>query len=119
MVYGAARILACVLGEDWLGDWCDRYLGARPASVLSRSGHLSEVIAAELADGRRVVVKARPSAPHPARPPSRRWHHHHHGTAGIMRGHSCGRTSTTRAATSTTFPGLHGLMTPPAVSGTG
>ena len=31
--------------------------------VLFRSGHLSEVVAAELADGRQVVVKARPSDP--------------------------------------------------------
>jgi Phosphotransferase enzyme family len=31
--------------------------------VLFRSGHLSEVVAAELADGRQVVIKARPSDP--------------------------------------------------------
>jgi hypothetical protein len=31
--------------------------------VLFRSGHLSEVVAAQLADGRRVVIKARPSDP--------------------------------------------------------
>jgi hypothetical protein len=56
-------ILGCVLEDVFLADWCGRYLGARPARVLFRSGHLSEVIAAELADGRRVVVKARPSDP--------------------------------------------------------
>jgi hypothetical protein len=50
-----------VLDDVFLADWCDRYLGAGPACVLFRSGHLSEVVAAELADGRRVVIKARPS----------------------------------------------------------
>jgi hypothetical protein len=40
-----------VPGDAFLADWCDRYLGARPACVLFRSGHLSEVVAAELADG--------------------------------------------------------------------
>jgi Phosphotransferase enzyme family len=49
--------------DAFLADWCDRYLGARPACVLFRSGHLSEVVAIELADGRRVVVKARPADP--------------------------------------------------------
>jgi hypothetical protein len=52
-----------VPGDAFLADWCDRYLGARPACVLFRSGHLSEVVAAELADGRRVVIKARPPGP--------------------------------------------------------
>ena len=49
--------------DAFLADWCARYLGARPARVLFRSGHLSEVVAAELADGRQVVIKARPSDP--------------------------------------------------------
>jgi hypothetical protein len=52
-----------VLDDAFLGEWCDRHLGARPACVLFRSGHLSEVVAAELADGRRVVIKARPADP--------------------------------------------------------
>jgi hypothetical protein len=52
-----------VLDEALLADWCDRYLGARPARVLFRSGHLSQVTGAELADGRRVVIKARRSGP--------------------------------------------------------
>jgi Phosphotransferase enzyme family len=52
-----------VLDDAFLVDWCDRHLGSRPACVLFRSGHLSQVVAAELADGRRVVIKARPSDP--------------------------------------------------------
>ncbi len=56
-------MLVTVLDDAFLADWCDRHLGARPACVLFRSGHLSEVVAAELADGRRVVIKARPSDP--------------------------------------------------------
>jgi Ser/Thr protein kinase RdoA (MazF antagonist) len=52
-----------MLDDVSLADWCDRYLGARPACVLFRSGHLSEVIAAALTDGRRVVVKGRPADP--------------------------------------------------------
>jgi hypothetical protein len=52
-----------VLDDAFLADWCDCHLGARPACVLFRSGHLSEVVAAELADGSRVVIKARPSDP--------------------------------------------------------
>jgi hypothetical protein len=49
--------------DVFLAEWCDRYLGSRPACVLFRSGHLSEIVAAELTDGRRVVIKARPSGP--------------------------------------------------------
>ena len=49
--------------QAFLADWCGRYLGARPARVLFRSGHLCEVTGVELADGRRVVIKARPAAP--------------------------------------------------------
>jgi Ser/Thr protein kinase RdoA (MazF antagonist) len=49
--------------DVFLAEWCDRHLGARPARVLFRSGHLSEVTGAELTDGRRVVVKARPADP--------------------------------------------------------
>lgn len=54
-------ILVSVLDDAVLGDWCHRYLGARPVGVLFRSGYLSQVVGAELADGRRVVVKARPA----------------------------------------------------------
>jgi hypothetical protein len=52
-----------VLDETLLADWCERYLGARSARVLFRAGHLSQVIAAEMADGRRVVIKVRPFSP--------------------------------------------------------
>ena len=49
--------------DAYLADWCARFLGARPAGTLFRSGHLSEVVAVELADGRRVVIKVRPASP--------------------------------------------------------
>jgi hypothetical protein len=52
-----------VLDEALLADWCHSYLGARLERVLFRSGNLSQVVGAELADGRRVVIKARPSDP--------------------------------------------------------
>jgi Phosphotransferase enzyme family len=49
-----------VLTEQLLAAWCRRHLGAAPGRVLFRRQHLSEVIAVELTDKRRVVVKARP-----------------------------------------------------------
>jgi hypothetical protein len=58
----SGRILVAVLDEALLADWCGRYHGTRPAYVLFRSGHLSQVTAAELSDGRQVVIKARPFA---------------------------------------------------------
>jgi hypothetical protein len=58
-----AGILVIVVDDVFLAGWCDRYLGAAPTQVLFRSGHLSDVVAAELADGRRVVIKARPADP--------------------------------------------------------
>ena len=58
-----AVILVVVLDDAFLADWCRRHLGARPVRVLFRSGNLSQVVAAKLADGRQVVVKARPSEP--------------------------------------------------------
>lgn len=42
-----------------LSEWCERWLGAAPARTLLRDGRLSTVLGLELADGRRVVVKAR------------------------------------------------------------
>ncbi|HSO55022.1 MAG TPA: hypothetical protein VL330_20315 [Actinomycetes bacterium] len=46
-----------------LAGWCRRWLGAEPVAVLFRAGYLSEVTGLRLADGREVVVKARPPAP--------------------------------------------------------
>ena len=43
--------------------WCRRRLGAEPVEVLFRAGYLSQVTGLRLADGRGVVVKARPPAP--------------------------------------------------------
>ena len=48
--------------EEELAAWCRRWLGAEPAGVLFRSGYLSQVTGLRLADGRGVVVKARPPA---------------------------------------------------------
>ena len=49
--------------EAFIAGWCDRNLGSRPVASLFRSGHLSEVVAVELADGRQVVIKVRPASP--------------------------------------------------------
>jgi hypothetical protein len=48
--------------DERLVAWCRRWLGADPVEVLFRSGYLSEVTGLRLADGRGVVVKARPPA---------------------------------------------------------
>ena len=48
---------------DVLERWCRDELGAAPRQELFRTGHLSEVVGIELADGRRVVVKVRPASP--------------------------------------------------------
>jgi hypothetical protein len=48
---------------DHLAQWCAEHLGSPPAEELFRSGHLSAVIGLRLGDGRRVVVKIRPSSP--------------------------------------------------------
>ncbi|HYN87823.1 MAG TPA: hypothetical protein VER55_04810 [Ardenticatenaceae bacterium] len=47
---------------DALAAWCRRWLGAEPARVLFRVRHLSEVTGVRLADGRAVILKARPPA---------------------------------------------------------
>jgi hypothetical protein len=52
-----------VLSEQLMSAWCRSHLGAVPGRVLFRRQHLSEVIAVELTDKRRVVVKARPFDP--------------------------------------------------------
>jgi hypothetical protein len=43
-----------------MSAWCNNHLGAVPRRRLFRRQHLSQVVALELADGRQVVVKARP-----------------------------------------------------------
>jgi hypothetical protein len=48
--------------RDGLAVWCGRWLGSRPTRVLFEVAHLSIVTGLRLADGREVVVKARPSA---------------------------------------------------------
>lgn len=45
-----------------LAAWCCQWLGAGVAGVLFEAGHLSAVVGLRLADGREVVVKARPPA---------------------------------------------------------
>jgi hypothetical protein len=52
-----------VLDDTVISDWCGRSLGTRVARVLFRSGHLAQVIGAELVDGRSVVIKIRPFEP--------------------------------------------------------
>jgi hypothetical protein len=48
--------------SDELAAWCARWLGAAPTHVLFETGHLSQVTGLLLADGRQVVIKARPPA---------------------------------------------------------
>jgi hypothetical protein len=48
--------------DEALAAWCRRWLGAEPAAVLFRAGYLSQVTGLRLADGREVVLKARPPA---------------------------------------------------------
>jgi hypothetical protein len=57
------RDTAGVLDDALLADWCLRYMDAPLKRVLSRSGHLSEVVGVELMTGPHVVVKARPFQP--------------------------------------------------------
>jgi hypothetical protein len=52
-----------VLDDTAISDWCERSLGTCVARVLFRSGHLAQVVGAELADGRSVVIKVRPFEP--------------------------------------------------------
>lgn len=49
-----------MLSDAALSAWCRDVLGAGAGRVLFRRQHLSQVLGMELADGRRVVVKARP-----------------------------------------------------------
>ena len=55
--------LVDVLTRQSLCAWCESVLGARPAEVVRRTGHLSQVFVVVLADRRQVVVKARPYEP--------------------------------------------------------
>jgi hypothetical protein len=52
-----------VLTDESLFAWCESVLGERPAEVVQRTGHLSQVLVMLLAGGRHVVVKARPFEP--------------------------------------------------------
>jgi hypothetical protein len=54
---------APVVGAARLARWCTDHLGSPPADEIFRSGYLSSVIGLQLADGREVVVKVRPSSP--------------------------------------------------------
>ena len=47
---------------DALVEWCERWLGAKPANVLFESHKISSVAGLLLADGREVVVKSRPAS---------------------------------------------------------
>jgi Ser/Thr protein kinase RdoA (MazF antagonist) len=50
------------IAGDALATWCAQWLGARPTRTLFEVAHLSFVIGFRLADGREIVVKARPPA---------------------------------------------------------
>ncbi|MGC2034131.1 MAG: hypothetical protein WA761_01645 [Thermoplasmata archaeon] len=50
---------APTVGTNEIASWCAQWLRARPVRVLWRTGHLSEVLAVELEDGRQVVLKVR------------------------------------------------------------
>ena len=51
------------IGDAAVAAWCEHRLGAGPAEVLFRAGHLSVVLGLRLTDGRRIVVKARSPSP--------------------------------------------------------
>lgn len=53
---------ALTVAPEALAAWCRLWLGSEPASILFEAGNLSAVVGVELADGRAVVVKARPPA---------------------------------------------------------
>jgi hypothetical protein len=48
--------------DEELAAWCRRWLGAEPVAALFQAGYLSQVTGLRLADGREVVLKARPPA---------------------------------------------------------
>ena len=49
--------------EGALERWCVTFLGSAPARELFRTGHLSDVVAVALVDGREVVIKIRAPSP--------------------------------------------------------
>src|SRR4029077_15490293 len=49
--------------EETIAHWCERVLGSLPVETLFQIGHLSSVTGYRLADGRRIVVKIRPTTP--------------------------------------------------------
>ena len=51
-----------LIERDTLAAWCAHWLGAKPTRMLFEVAHLSIVAGLQLADGRTVVVKARPPA---------------------------------------------------------
>ncbi len=51
------------VGAASLAAWCEVQLGSPAVRELFRTGHLTRVIGTRLADGREVVVRARPAAP--------------------------------------------------------
>ena len=52
-----------MLDDTTVSGWCEGSLGASVSRVWFRSGHLAQVVGAELADGRPVVIKVRPFEP--------------------------------------------------------
>jgi hypothetical protein len=52
-----------MLSDAAISGWCARSLGAPIARPLFRAGHLAQVVGAELADGRHVVIEVRPHEP--------------------------------------------------------
>ncbi|ATY14089.1 hypothetical protein CU254_29470 [Amycolatopsis sp. AA4] len=46
--------------EQWLSDWCLAHLGTAPVDVLFKAEQVSTVHGLRLADGRKIVLKARP-----------------------------------------------------------
>lgn len=56
-------IMNIMLDDSAVSAWCAVCLGAHITEVVFRSGHLAQVLGVELADGRRAVVKIRPSEP--------------------------------------------------------
>jgi len=52
-----------MLDDAAISGWCARSLGAPMTRALFRTGHLAQVVGAELADGRHAVIKIRPHEP--------------------------------------------------------